>query len=63
MYHRRGFGGGPPAAGGFVGSGGPAPSRRAIFCKFFAVFWKKIYFNAIESQFAGVQSHLNALDF
>ena len=41
-------------------SGSGAPSRWAIFCNFFA---KKSYFNAIESHFARVQSHLKKLDF
>ena len=50
----------PPAARGFGGLGGEAPGRWAIFCKFFG---KNRYFNATESQFARVQSHLKALDF
>ena len=29
----------------------------------FVIFWKKSYFNAIESHFARVQSHLKELDF
>ena len=31
--------------------------------RFFVIFGKKNYFNAIESHFASVQSHLKALDF
>ena len=31
--------------------------------RFFVIFWKKNCFNAIESHFASVQSHLKALDF
>ena len=46
-----GLGAGPPAAGGFVG-------------RFFVIFFtKQSYFNAIESHFASVQSHLKALVF
>ena len=55
-----GVGAGPPAAGGFGGSGGLAPSRYASFCNFLE---KKSYFNAIVLHFARVQSHLKALDF
>ena len=42
------------------GSGDEAPSRWAIFCNFLE---KKSYFNAMESHFASVQSHLKALNF
>ena len=31
--------------------------------RFLVIFWKKNYFNATESHFASVQSHLKALDF
>ena len=31
--------------------------------RFFVLFWKKSYLNAIKSHFASVQSHLKALDF
>ena len=44
----------------WIPSLGEAPSRWAIFCNFFG---KKSYFNAMWSHFAGVQSHLKALDF
>ena len=49
---------GPPAAEGFVGLGAKPPAVG----RFFVIFWKKSCFNAIESHFAGVQSHLKALD-
>ena len=50
---------GAPAAGSFGGlrANPPAVGR------FFVTFWKKRYFNAIESHFASVQSHLKALAF
>ena len=54
-----GLGAGPPAAGGFGGLGAKPPAVK----RFFVSFWKKSYFNAIESHFAHVLSHLKALDF
>ena len=48
-----GVGAGPPAARDFS-------SRWAIFFNFFG---KNIYFNAVESHFARVQSHLKAQIF
>ena len=49
----------PSAAEGFRGLG---ESPQAVG-RFFVIFWKKSYFNAIESKFASVQSHLKTLDF
>ena len=45
-YHRR-------------GSVGEAPSRQAIFVR----FWKKRYFNPIGLHFARAHSHLKEIDF
>ena len=42
---------------GGLGAEPPAAER------FFVIFWKKSYFNAIESHFPRVQSHLKVLDF
>ena len=53
------LGAGPPAVGGFGDLGAKPPAVRRLFVS----FWKKSYFNAIESHFASVQSHLKALDF
>ena len=50
---------GPRAAGSFGGLGAKLPAAG----RFFVIFWKKNYFNAIESHFARVQSRLKALDF
>ena len=49
----------PPAARGFGGLGAK-PQPLGDFLKFFG---KNSYFNAIESHFARVQSHLKALNF
>ena len=55
-----GLGAGPPAAGGFGGLEAKPPAFGQFFCNFLE---RKRYFNAIESHFASVQSHLKALDF
>ena len=39
---------------------GPKPQ---LLGNFFALFWKKSYFNAIRSHFACIQNHLKKLDF
>ena len=49
----------PPPPGTLLGLRAKPPAIE----RFFVNFWKKSYFNAIESQFARVQSHLKALDF
>ena len=51
--------GGAPSRRWLWGSGGKAPSRWAIFVR----FWKKSYFNPIGSHFARVQSQVKELDF
>ena len=42
-----------------TGSGAEAPSRWAIFVR----FWEKSYFNPTGSHFARVHSHLKEVDF
>ena len=42
------------------GNLGPKPQ---LLGNFFAIFWKKSYFNAFGSHFACVQNHLKELDF
>ena len=54
-----GLGAESPAAGGHEGLGAKPPAAG----RFLDVFGKKSYFNAIESHFARVHSHLNELDF
>ena len=41
---------------------GLGPNRQ-LLGNFFAIFWKKSYFNAIGSHFKRVQNHLKELDF
>ena len=54
-----GVGAKPPASGDYGVLGAKAPAAR----RFFLVFWKKSYFNAIGSHFARVQSYLKELKF
>ena len=51
-----GLGAGSSAAGGFGGLG----AKPTAVGRFSVIFGKKSYFNAIESHFASVQSHLKA---
>ena len=53
-----GLGAEPLLAGGYLGLGAKSPTAG----RFFVIFWKKSYFNAIESHLARVQSHLKELD-
>ena len=48
-----------PAAEGYEGLWAKPQATE----RFFVIFWKKNYFNAIGSHFARVQSHLKELDF
>ena len=55
-----GLGAEPPAVRGFGGLGAKPTAVGRFFASFFG---KNSYFNAIESHFARVQSHLKALNF